>query len=316
MLQEVCLESLRAMLESPWVQRSFILSNVLPPESVYTDIPAEYFILRRLEWEAKPHFTLMMVSRDLGIMDCFRVPFVTVRGRDALVVDVPVHDQGERNGAAKSIRLCTTHLESLYTGKAWRPGQLALISNLLKGIPVTKSQPIAGLVGGDMNAFDSLEHEFHRAIDVDLKDVWEDVPAPAVPIRKPHQKDPSYGRAKGNTHGYQSRGDSHPKRLDKFFYTGSIETMTPSKIQDVVGRLGRLGIHLRTDVEAWECARTIETFLVRGKFVRKVQKKHYSDQLVKRLQERGHVFGSPLVWKKFSTWVSDHFGIAVRVKVL
>lgn len=40
--------------------------------------------------------------------------------------------------------------------------------------------------------------------------------------------------------------------MDKFFYTGSIETVALNEAQDVSGRLGRLGIDLKTEVEAWE----------------------------------------------------------------
>ena len=333
MLQEIGAQSLRAMLENPWVQNNFILSDVHPPESIHKDIPGESFVLRCTEWEAKSHFTLMMVSRDLGIMDCFRVPFVTRTGRDALVADIPLHDQDEEIEAAKSIRLCTTHLEPFYAGKAFRLNQLALISNLLKGIPVTKSWPIAGLVGGDMNA-DPLEHELHRANDVGLKDVWEDIPQSPVPTVKPFLKDPCYGRAKGHTYGYQSISDKGPamghtygyqsegrfqltrrERLDKFLYTGSIETLTPTKVQDVAGRLGRLGLGLKTKAKAWEC-NGLGTSLVRGGIAEKARKKHFSDEVVKLLQGRGCVFNPPLVRKNIKTWVSDHFGIAVRVKVL
>ena len=137
-------------------------------------------------------------------------------GRDALVVDIPILTPKKRNQAVKSVRLCTTHLESLWEGKALRPGQLASISTLIKGTPITKSRPIAGLVGGDMNAIEPSKHEFHQAKDVDLKDVWEDVPAPSVPALKPFQKDLSYGRAKGNTWNYQIDGPQGRKRLDKF----------------------------------------------------------------------------------------------------
>ena len=315
MLQEICADSLRAVLENSWVQTNFILFDVHPPESIHKDIPGDSFILRCTEWEAMHHFTLMMVSKDLSIMDCFRVPFVTTMGRDVLVVDVPVHDQDEKNGAAKSIRLCTTHLESRLRGRAWRRGQLTLISNLFKGIPVTKSRPIAGLVGGDMNTLHLEDHEVHRARGVDLKDVWEDVPAPPM---EPWWKDLSYGRAMGYTFGYQSHGKIYigqGKRLDKFLYTGSIETMTPTNSQDVAGRLGRIGVGLRTKVKAWEC-NGLGTSLVRGKTVMKPRNEQYSDGLVKLLQERGYVFKPPLVRNEISTWVSDHFGIAVRVKVL
>ena len=145
-------------------------------------------------------------------MDCFRVAFLTDMGRDALVVDVPVLDLEGEKGEAKSVRLCTTHLESLWEGKALRPGQLALISNLLKGSLVTISIPIVGLVGGDINAVESSEHQFHKAEDVSLKDVWENVPAPLIPILKPFQKDLSFGRAGGNTE-LSIRSYQNPKTI-------------------------------------------------------------------------------------------------------
>ncbi len=123
-------------------------------------------------------------------------------GRDALVVDIPVFSSREQTESKECLRLCTTHLESLWSGKAYRPGQLGLISTLLKGVPTMKSRIVAGLVGGDMNAIDRPEHDFHKAIDVDLQDAWEDVPAPPIPVLKPFQRDFSYGRARGNTWGY------------------------------------------------------------------------------------------------------------------
>jgi tyrosyl-DNA phosphodiesterase 2 len=81
MLQEVRRESLQVIMENSWVQRNFVLSNVDPPESIYTDIGGDSFILRELNWAAQPYFTLMMTSRHLAITDCFRVPFVTKMGR-------------------------------------------------------------------------------------------------------------------------------------------------------------------------------------------------------------------------------------------
>ena len=315
MLQEVCLESLRAILENFWVQRNFILSEVRPPDSLYIDMPGESFILKRLEWEAAPYFTFMMVSRDLTIVDCFRVPFVTRMGRDALVVDVPILTPKKRNQAVESVRLCTTHLESLWEGKALRPGQLASISTPIKGTLITKSRPIAGLVGGDMNAIEPSEHEFHKEKGVDLKDVWEDVPAPSVPALKPFQKDLSYGRARGNTWGYQIDGLRGRKRLDKFLYTGSMETVALREPQDVTGKLGRLGIDLKTDVEAWEFETTVGS-TIRGRYVEKLHKKYRSALSIARLREWGHFPRAQPVRTKVNTWVSDHFGIAVGVKVL
>lgn len=309
MFEEVCRESLQAILESSWVQRNFVLSNSEPPESLYTEIIGDSFVLKQLDWNATRYFTLMMVSRHLAVVNCFRIPFVTHMGRDALVVDLSVFKPGGPPRPGESLRLCTTHLESLWGGKAYRPGQLALISTLLKGGPTVKSKIIAGLVGGDMNAIDRSEHEFHKASDVNLRDVWEDVPAPPVPVLKPFQKDFSYGRARGNTWGYQSNGKRDRKRMDKFLYTGSIETVSLNEAQDLAGRIGRVGLDLKTEVEAWE-AKATKLCLVRGKYVEKEYSTYYSDSVAAKLRH------TQMVRTKVNTWVSDHFGIAVGIRVL
>ena len=315
MLQEVCLESLQAILENFWVQRNFILSDVRSPDLLYTDIPGESFILKCPERKAASYFTLMMVSRDLTIVDCFRAPFVTRMGRDALVVDVPILTPKEGNQAVESIRLCTTHLESRSVGTALRPGQLASISTLVKGAPITKSRPIAGLVGGDMNAIGRSEHKFHKEEGVDLKDVWEDVPVPSVQALKSCEKDLRYGRARGNTWGYQINRVRSRKRRDKFLYSGSMETVALREPQDVTGKLGRLGIDLKTDVEAWEFETTVGSW-VRGRYVEKLHKEYCSARSIARLRKQGRFRGDQPVRTKVNTWVSDHFGIAVGVKVL
>ncbi|KAK5202641.1 hypothetical protein LTR96_011378 [Exophiala xenobiotica] len=58
----------------------------------------------------------------------------------------------------------------------------------------------------------------HKKSDVDLKDAWEDISTPP-PALKPFQKDLSYGRARGNTWGYQSKRHQERKHMDKFLYT-------------------------------------------------------------------------------------------------
>jgi len=315
MFQEVRRESLQVILENPWVQRNFVLSNTKAPESLYTNIPGDSFLFKRLDWRAASYFSLLMISRNLAIENCFRVPFVTKMGRDALVVDIPVFSSRERTESKECLRLCTTHLESLWSGKAYRPGQLGLISTLLKGVPTMKSRIVAGLVGGDMNAIDRPEHDFHRAIDVDLQDAWEDIPAPPMPVLKPFQKDFSYGRARGNTWGYQSNKSRERKRMDKFLYTGSLETVALDEAQDVMGRLGRLGIGLKTELDVWE-KETVEKPAVRGKYVEKQHKRYFSQHEAASLREMGLLGQRELVRTRVNAWVSDHFGIAVGVKVL
>lgn len=307
MLQEVCHESLQEILNSPWVQRNFVVSNVAPPESIYTDISGESFILRKLVWDTVPYCTLMMVSRGVPIRRCFRVPFVSGMGRDALVMDIPVSPTEEKD----CLRLCTTHLESLYAPST-RASQLGFISRLLKGTPHMDSRIIAGVVGGDMNVSNKSEHEIHKTVDVDLNEIWEDVPAPPVPILKPFQKDLSCGRARGNTWGYQSEGKRSGKRLDKFFYTGLIETVAPDEAQDVTGRLGRFGMNLKTEVEAWEDEYDTLSF-ARGRYVEKKLKSYYSNKRAAELREKG--LGEGLVHREGPLWVSDHFGLMTGIRV-
>ncbi|KAM0185928.1 hypothetical protein ACHAPI_011966 [Fusarium lateritium] len=245
MFQELRQESLEAILEDKWAQQNFVLSDTEPPYPHYINnesldegpdcIPSQYF-------------TLMMVSKTLPISNCFRVPFVSEMERDALVVDIPVSGDNGSEAPKRSLRLCTTHLESLYTGKELRFQQLAQVSALLKGDSSQGQIIHGGLVGGDMNPADRFEHNIHRAPEVDLTDVWEDEPAPTPPVLKPFQKDITYGKARGNTWGYQSDRARTRKRLDKFLYTGSIETFALSEAQDTIGKLGRFGIGLKTKV--------------------------------------------------------------------
>ncbi|KAH7113103.1 hypothetical protein B0J13DRAFT_574716 [Dactylonectria estremocensis] len=201
MFQELRQESLEVILEDKWAQQNFILSDREPPCFLYGD--NESFD-EETDCISSQYFTLMMILRTLPISNCFRVTFVSEMGRDALVVDIPVSEDHGPKESKRSLRLCTTHLESLYTGKELRFRQLVQVSALLKGS--SQGQRICGgLVGGDMNLVDPSEHNNHRAPAVGLKDVWEDETAPAPPVLKPFQKDITYGKARGNTWGSESR---------------------------------------------------------------------------------------------------------------
>ncbi|RSL79824.1 hypothetical protein CEP52_017474, partial [Fusarium oligoseptatum] len=217
------------------------------------------------------HFTLMMIPRHLRISNCFRVPFVSKSERDVLVVHLSVSENEGPSEPKGILRLCTTHLESLDLGYEYRFRQLAALSALLKSELVQGRKVYGGLVGGDMNSTLASEHDDHRNPDIDLKDVWEDELAPAPPALRPFYKDFTYGKALGNTWGYQSKGrlyQDYGSRLDKFLYTGPIETFPVREAQDITGRLGRFGIGLKTRVGLND------------------------------------------------VWVSDHFGIAVGIKVM
>lgn len=285
MLQEVHRQSLEAILNHSWIRENFVLSN--------TDAP-------------RGHFTLMMVSQHIQAKRWFRVPFLSHMRRDALVVDIPISSLGGGSEhLQKCLRLCTMHLESSPEGNELRPSQLAQVSALLKAPPTRCTQIVGGLIGGDMNSTLPLEADSHRASDVDLRDVWEDTTPPPLPILKPFQRDRTYGRAKGITSGYQSRRASSRKRLDKFLYTGSVDTIPLFEAQDLSGKVGRLGIDIKTKIMAWEYV-TKWAGSVNGRIIQEPRKWHFDAE--KRFMEDG-------VFKEVDVWVSNHFGIAVGIRV-
>ena len=272
MLQELTCESLRAILAHQWVKDHFAISEIEAPQR---------------------YFTLMMVSRDVPAENWFRVLFPSKMERDALVVDILVSSsKGDTANHKKIIRLCTTHLESLPEpeGKELRPLQLAQISALLKESSTPALEIVGGLVGGDMNTISKLDSSCHKAAHIDLRDIWEEANTLPIPKLKPFQKDFTYGRARGYTWGKQSRNSKGGKRLDKFFYTGSIDAVAVAEAEDHTGKVGRLGIGLKTNIRVWER----EVF--------------------------GNVFQSDKwcegsLWKEVNAWVSDHYGIAIGIKV-
>ena len=289
MLQEVHSDSLAAILEHSWIKKNFAISNV--------DAPGRYF-------------TLIMVSQHLQAESWFRFSLPTKMGRDALVVDIPISPvEGGPEHSQRILRLCTTHLESLAEreGHELRPRQLSQISALLKAPSKHGVQIAGGLVGGDMNPISPLDITCHKTSDIDLRDVWEDTPSLPGPCLKPFQKDLTYGRAKGNTWGYQSKKPRSHKRMDKFFYTGSVDTEAPIEAQDLSGKIGRLVIGLKTKVEVLACDST-ESRFVRGKIVAETPEDYYKEYFKSKI-------GYDSMRKTVDGWVSDHFGIVVGIRV-
>ena len=292
MLQEVHSDSLVAILEHSWIKKNFTISNVDAPER---------------------YFTLIMVSQHLQAESWFRFPLPTKMGRDALVVDIPISPvEGDPEHSQRILRLCTTHLESLWEneGHELRPRQLSQISALLKAPSKHGVQIAGGLVGGDMNPISPLDMTCHKSSYIDLRDVWEDTPSLPGPCLKPFQKDLTYGRARGNTWGYQSKGAHSRKRMDKFLYTGSVDAEAPREAQDLSGKIGRLGIGLKTKVEVLACDSTQSRF-IRGKIVERTHEEYYDIQ--------NEYFKSKIGYgctrKTVDGWVSDHFGIVVGIRV-
>ena len=98
--------------------------------------------------------------------------------------------------------------------------------------------------------------------------------------------------------------------MDKFLYTGSVDTEALSEAQDLSGKVGRLGIGLKTKVEVLACKRT-RFRVLRGKHVEEPYEDFYD---IEKKHLYSHI-GSDCVRKTIDGWVSDHFGIAVGLRV-
>jgi hypothetical protein len=248
MLQGICPESLPAICNNSWVQQNFVLTESDVPQSIYDTVEGPSFVIKTVYWEPRYHNSLMMIPKSRKILNCFRVPLQNNSGKDAPFANIEVSTSDEGR-FKQSIRLCTTRLLSTFE---FHKELLAYISRLLKQPCVGGYENIAGIVGGNMNATEKRDHELHRTPEVNLKDVWKDEPAPPIPAKlNPGKKDLTYGQARGKTWGYQSLTRRTRKRLDKFFYTGQVETVALSEVGDVTGRFGRVGIDLKTEIEVW-----------------------------------------------------------------
>jgi hypothetical protein len=149
------------------------------------------------------------------------------------------------------LRLCTAQLgrhsgERVATGYEVRTRQLARISAWLKAPPAHRARIKAALVGGDMNKTDLL----HKVQEVNLLDVWEETapPVPNVSTLQHEQKSllsaiVLTGRQLGITVP-QELANGEAKRLDRFLYTGEVETEALTETQDRSGNVGRLGMGL------------------------------------------------------------------------
>lgn len=97
----------------------------------------------------------MLLPKSMAITNVFRVHYETSMGRDALFVDINID--------GKTVRLCTTHLESFPEGSSKRRGQLAIAAEYLH-------QTDVGILGGDLNALKDIDKSLHT--ENQLKDAY------------------------------------------------------------------------------------------------------------------------------------------------
>ena len=79
-----------------------------------------------------------------------------------------------------------------------------------------------------------------------MRDAWEHSSFPPL-YRTPEYKTKYFGRYRCHTAGHYCDGnipDVGGTRFDKFLYTGAIETLPVAESDDIVSKVGRLGIGL------------------------------------------------------------------------
>jgi tyrosyl-DNA phosphodiesterase 2 len=273
MLQEVHYESLSAILEHPWIRKNFALSNAHPP---------------------RRNFALIMVSHHIQADRLFHVPFQSRTDGSALVIDIPISSpDGESEHPKRILRLCTTHLDPPQeAGQEPEPHQLAQVSALLKATPTPSSEITAGLVGGAMN----LDPASHKAANVDLCDVLEDTADSSTPALEIVER----LKELRNTWGYQVPNECSARRLSKFFYTGMADAVPLLELRDLIGKIGRLGIGVKTRVKTWEY--DIEPLDILSRVLS--SRKSHSD-----------IWREGGIRKELVVRVSYHFGIAIGIRV-
>jgi hypothetical protein len=275
MLQEVRHESLRAILEHPWITRNFALSNTHPP---------------------RPVFALIMVSHHVQTDRLFHIPFQSRMDGGALVIDIPISSSDRESEHPKRIlRLCTTYLDPPREAGQDESGprQLAQVSALLKAPPTPSSEITAGLVGGAMY----LDTTSRIATNVDLCDVLEDTADPSTPALEIVDRLMEMRR---NTWGYQAPNKCSVRRPGTFFYTGMADTVPLLELRDRIGKIGRLGKGAKAKINTWEYD---------------IEPPSLESYVLSSGKSNSDTWREGSVRKQLIGRVSRHFGIAIGIRV-
>ncbi|KAK4157475.1 be34ec7d-0e68-46fe-bb6a-05f4e13c29ca [Chaetomidium leptoderma] len=143
--------------------------------------------------------TCMLIPHTLPIKSLFRVHYErTSMQRDALLVDVALPQ-------AQTLRLCTSHLESLRATPPKRPSQLATAARYLR-------EAHAGVIGGDLNAIESFDRTLHA--ENDLKDAY---------LENGGVEGEEGGMTWGQMAGRAGRERFGLSRMDKILFCGGVK---------------------------------------------------------------------------------------------
>ncbi len=140
LLNEMTVTDLDLIKRAGWVREGYNVTDVSPDH-----------------WESPGYGTCMLVPRALPVKSVFRVHYEkTAMERDALFVDVALP-------GGRTLRLGTSHLESLVARPPVRPGQLATAARWLREVD-------GGVIGGDFNAIEAFDATLH--VENGLKDAY------------------------------------------------------------------------------------------------------------------------------------------------
>lgn len=181
MFNEMLVSDLQLLQHTPWIQDRYNL----------TDLDDRY-------WESGYYGTCMLISRALPISRVFRVHYTdTAMERDGLFVDLHLNN--------RTLRVCSTHLESLVAVPPRRPGQMAEAARFLR-------EAEAGILGGDLNAIESFDRRLHA--DNGLEDAY---------LRRGGEEDAREGMTWGQMAPTTQREQFGLSRMDKLLFCGGVD---------------------------------------------------------------------------------------------
>jgi len=122
-------------------------------------------------------------------------------GRDALFVDINLPSN-------RTLRICSTHLESLVATPPKRPAQLATAANFMH-------QADASILGGDLNAIQPFDQTLH--LENKLKDAY---------LESGGQEGAESGMTWGQMASTSQRNQFGLSRMDKLLFCGGLELLS------------------------------------------------------------------------------------------
>ncbi|KAK3943524.1 5'-tyrosyl-DNA phosphodiesterase [Diplogelasinospora grovesii] len=184
MFNEMLESDLEIIQAQDWVQQDYHI----------TDISSKY-------WASTIYGTCILIPKSLPIKSVFRVHYEkTNMDRDALFVDIPLP-----NINSETLRLCSTHLESLRATHPRRPAQLQTAAKFMH-------QADAAVLAGDLNAIQDFDKTLHT--ENNLKDAY---------LESGGEEGDEAGATWGQMVQQWQRDRYGLGRLDKMLFCGNLE---------------------------------------------------------------------------------------------